>query len=383
MDFQLLFKVIRYCKDLAYEDILTALMEVVGEYSEENWPEDIIQLTIDIAAGSLQSADNARRQDGREETTLPDPESVEIATYNCSRAVAIRTIGQLIGEHPEWIELFRSHLEKLAEETDPVICFSLVKTAALIYEADQELSMTIMRTLAETELFSICAPSAFWLMSRDDHLLETFYSDRMIEACKSANPRIVLHAAQSLCKTAIITSNEHVFHFLYSHSWRQNEIDAICNIAIGGFEAESYRSNCKEILEHFLADSNDKELQIHRLFSKNGLDIHQDEHLISALLQKCRDINISYTVLEYLEKQDTDISQFDNTVKTVIGSLENVHGWESHYIEDHLIHVVIKLIDRGQNDRRVTESCLSILDEIYRKRILNDSGLSKLLDGAE
>lgn len=185
---------------------------------------------------------------------------------------------------------------------------------------------------------------------------------------------------RTFCKMRI---SERKIHFLYSHPWKQNEVDAICNIAIGGFEVESYRSNCKEILEHFLADSNDKELQIHHLFSMNLLDIHQDEQLISAILQKCRNINILNAALKCLEKQDTNISQFERTIKVVIDSLKNVQGWELHYIEDHLVHAVIKLIDRAQNDRRETERCLSILDEIYRKRILNDSGLSKLLDGTE
>ena len=112
--------------------------------------------------------------------------------------------------------------------------------------------------------------------------------------------------------------------------------------------------------------------------------MRRDEHFISLIL-KCRDdFDTINAFIDFIKHQDGELSGFAEIIKTAVESVdEGEKTWQKYRIEDGLVHAVIKLIDSAAGDNELTDCCLDILDEIYRKRILTDSAVSKLLDGAE
>ena len=221
-------------------------------------------------------------------------------------------------------------------------------------------------------------------MRKDLQALEEQYFPYLKVACDSPNPKLVVRAAQMICSTAILTSSEQVLDYLYSHTWSKETVDKICLEATYAFEDEGYRTISQAILEHFLESDAASLHSINRLFHENRLDLKRDEHFISQILKSRGDFDTINAFIDFIKKQDGELSGFAEIIKTAVESVdEGERTWQKYRIEDGLVHAVIRLIDSANGDNELTECCLDILDEIYRKRILTDSAISKLLEGAE
>ena len=87
--------------------------------------------------------------------------------------------------------------------------------------------------------------------------------------------------------------------------------------------------------------------------------------------------------IDYVKKQDVKISSFVEIIKTAVESVdEDIQAWQKHRIEDGLVQAVIRLIDAAQSDNELMECCLDILDRIFQKKILTETAIYELLNGA-
>ena len=221
-------------------------------------------------------------------------------------------------------------------------------------------------------------------MSRDLQALEEYYFPYLKKTSDAPNPELVTHVARLICATAIITSSEQVLSFLYSHPWSKEAMDKICLEAASTFDKEEYRMTSQRIIEHLLEIDANSLHSINQLFQKKRLDLRRDKSFITAILKKRHDIETTNDFIEFIKTQDTEISGFAETIKTAVQSFdEKAHTWQKRQIEDGLVHAVIKLIDTANGDKELKECCLDILDEIYKKRILTDSAVSKLIEGVD
>ena len=161
-------------------------------------------------------------------------------------------------------------------------------------------------------------------------------------------------------------------------------MDKICLEAASTFDKEEYRMTSQRIIEHLLEIDANSLHSINQLFQKKRLDLRRDKSFITAILKKRHDIETTNDFIEFIKTQDTEISGFAETIKTAVQSFdEKAHTWQKRQIEDGLVHAVIKLIDTANGDKELKECCLDILDEIYKKRILTDSAVSKLIEGVD
>lgn len=384
VDFDLLCDVIRYSKSIASDSIPVAITRIIREHLDEKWPKDIIAYLVQIATGNLKPIGNERIITSREEIPFPSPDDMEMEMLSCPRGAAVNTIGELLLNHDDYFELFAPVLETLALDDSDVIRYALVKCVAAFYNYDPAFSKYLFDTIIERDLLALYARLAFWLMRQDLAVLEKQYFKSLIKACESTNEKLVVRAGQMICTTAILTSNPHVIDFLYSHCWAKEALDKICLEATYAFEKEEYRAISQAILEHFLENNADGLHSINRLFNDNLLVLRRDEGFIIKILQKRKDIDTANAFIDYIKTQDADISAFAEIIKTAIESVDDKAGtWQKYRIEDGLIHAVIKLVDTARGDDTLSECCLDILDIIYRKRVLTDSAISKLLDGAK
>ena len=265
-----------------------------------------------------------------------------------------------------------------------MVRFALVKCAAGYYEYDPLFAKHLFDTVIRKDPLALCARHSFWLMRRDLQILEEQYFPYLKVACESPNPKLVMRAAQMVCSTAILTSSEQVLDFLYSHPWSKDTMDKICLETTYAFENEEYRSISQTILEHFLETDAASLHSINRLFHDKRLDLRRDEGFISLILKKRADIDTTNAFIDFIKTQNGELSAFAEIIKTAVESVaEGTRAWQRYRIEDGLVHAVIRLIDSANGDNALTECCLDILDEIYRKRILTDSAISKLLKGVE
>lgn len=384
IDFSLLCDVIRHCAVIESNGIPTAIARIISERQEEDWPEDILFYLARTATGTLKPIGNERIFSSRDDAPFLSPEDMATAVLNCPRGAAVDTVGDLLISHPNLAETFAPLMETLTQDESDVIRFALVKCAAAYYEPNPSFSMRIFDTVIEKDLLAMCARHSFWLMRRDLRALEEQYFPYLKAACDSPNPMLAMRAAQMVCSTAILTSSEQVLDFLYSHPWSKETLDKICLEATYAFENEEYRTISQTILEHFLETDATSLNCINRLFHENRLDLQRDEHFVSQILKSRGDFDTINAFIDFIKKQDGELSSFAEIIKTAVESVdEGEKTWQKYRIEDGLVHAVIKLIDSATGDDELTDCCLDILDEIYRKRILTNSAVSKLLDGAE
>lgn len=384
IDFSLLCDVIRHCVNIDSDGVPTAIARIISDRQEEDWPKDILSYLARTATGTLKPVGNERIFSSRDDDPFLSPDDMATAVLNCPRGAAVNTVGDLLISHPDLTETFAPLMETLAQDESDVIRFALVKCAAAYYEPNPSFSKQIFDTVIEKDLLAMCAMHSFWLMRRDLRALEEQYFPYLKVACDSPNPKLVMRAAQMVCSTAILTSSEQVIDYLYSHPWTKETMDKICLEATYAFEKDEYRTISQTILEHFLETDAASLHSINRLFHENRLDLRRDERFISLIL-KCRgDFDTINAFIDFIKNQDGELSSFAEIIKTAVESVdEGEKTWQKYRIEDGLVHAVIKLIDSATGDDELTDCCLDILDEIYRKRILTNSAVSKLLDGAE
>ena len=384
IDFALLCDVIRHCASIDSGGVPTAIVRIISERQDEEWPEDILSYLAQTATGPLKPVGNERIFSSRDDDQFLSPDDMATAVLNCPRGAAVDTIGDLLISHSDLLEKFAPVMETLAQDESDVIRFALVKCAAAYYETNPSFSKHIFDTVIEKDLLAMCARHSFWLMRRDLQALEEQYFPYLKAACDSPNPKLAMRAAQMACSTAILTSSEQVLDYLYSHFWSKETLDKICLEATYAFENDEYRAISQAILEHFLETDAASLHSINRLFHENRLALQRDESFISHILKSRGDFDTINAFVNFIKKQDGELSCFAEIIKTAVESVdEGEKTWQKYRIEDGLVHAVIRLIDSAAGDNELTDCCLDILDEIYRKRILTDSAVSKLLDGAE
>lgn len=384
IDFTLLCDVIRLCTSIDSGGVLTAIARIISERHDEDWPEDILSYLAQTATGPLKPVGNERIFSSHEDDPFLSPDDMATAVLNCPRGAAVDTVGDILISHPDLTETFAPLMETLAQDESDVIRFALVKCAAAYYEPNPSFSKQIFDTVIEKDLLAMCARHSFWLMRRDLQALEEQYFPYLKVACDSPNPKLAMRAAQMVCITAILTSSRQVIDYLYSHSWSKETMDKICLEATYAFENDEYRTISQAILEHFLETDAASLHSINRLFHDKRLDLRRDEGFISFILKKRADIDTTNAFIDFIKTQNGELSAFAEIIKTAVESVaEGTRAWQRYRIEDGLVHAVIRLIDSANGDNALTECCLDILDEIYRKRILTDSAISKLLEGVE
>ena len=384
IDFDLLCDVVRHSWDISSDSIPMAIAHIICERPEENWPMDIIDYLIKISTSNLRPIGNERLIISHDNDPFPTLEDIAMSVPNCPRGAAVNAIGKLLTYHSDLVEKFEPVMEELAQDESDIIRFALVKCIVALYEHDPAFSIDIFDIVIEKDPIAWCIPYSYWLMSRDLQVLEEYYFPYLKIASDAPNPELVVRAAQLICATAIVTSSEQVLSFLYSHPWSKEAMDKICLEAASTFDKEEYRMTSQRIIEKLLEIDASSLHSINQLFQGNRLDLQRDRVFITTILKKRHNIDTINDFIEFIKTQDTEISGFAETIKTAVQSFdEKAHTWQKHQIEDGLVHAVIKLIDTANGDKKSTECCLDILDEIYKKRILTDSAVSKLIEGVD
>ena len=86
----------------------------------------------------------------------------------------------------------------------------------------------------------------------------------------------------------------------------------------------------------------------------------------------------------FIKEHDVEIARYAKIIAVAVKSVDKkIKAWQKYRIEDGLVHAIIKLVDTADGDDELIDCCLDILDEIYRKRMLNDSAVSELINGIE
>ena len=382
IDFSLLCDVIRHSIKCSSDTIPMAITHIINEHVEKTWPKDITAYLVKISTGNLKPIGNENISTSSDADPFPSPDDMEIAALNSPRGAAVDTIGSILLNHPESLEMFVPIIETLMQDESDVIRFALVKCAVAYFEHDVSFSAHILDTVIKRDPMALCARYSFWLMRKDLQVLEEYYYPFLKKACYSPNPKLVTHVAQLVCAIAILTSKENVLSFLYSHPWTEETLDKICLEATYGFENEEYRTISQTILEHLLAVDGGSLHSIDRLFHEQRLDLQRDDRFIKTILQKRSSIDTIDAFIDFIKTQDVTISGFVEIIKFAVESIdENIHAWQKHRIEDGLVHAVIRLIDNARDDNELMECCLDILDKIFQKRILTNTAIYELLDG--
>ena len=113
-----------------------------------------------------------------------------------------------------------------------------------------------------------------------------------------------------------------------------------------------------------------------RLFVKDDFDGR------CLIYNKRYSVDTYIAFLQYVKKLGSDISCLATTIQDVLFNIEGIiESWQRRIIEENLVVIIMKLLDISNDNQEIAESCLVILDVIYKKRMLTNSALTSLIEG--
>ena len=88
-----------------------------------------------------------------------------------------------------------------------------------------------------------------------------------------------------------------------------------------------------------------------------------------------------HAFLDFVNNQDKDITKYINVIKSICEKL-SIDGdeWDREIILEDLIKCIIKLFDKNKYDANITNKCLDMLDDLYKRFLKSIRPFAKLFD---
>lgn len=217
------------------------------------------------------------------------------------------------------------------------------------------------------------------IISRDFSNDTQFYKEQLIKAAGSNIDELKEITASFLCAIGIFYDNS-ILDDLYALKLSEKQVGSVCRQAASSFNNDSYHLKSEEVLRHYM----DEKYEINafgQLFFDRCLDIDRDEDfMITLMLSRQSPYQIS-AFLDYIGNQDNNITKYVNVIKSICENLSiNGEKLDKEIILESLIKCIIKLFDKNKYDTGITNKCLDMWDDLYRRFLKSIRPFEKIFD---
>lgn len=365
-------------------NLANAVCSVVEHHAKEVWPDDIIDLIVEIA---INHPNPAKGEYTVTSSLDPENKSVDMLlnnALNCARGHAYQALSALFWEHPDLSNSLRSVL--LAARSDPsdAVRFAALDCVIPFYNIDRSFAVEIFNSLLESDLRIVCAHGSWEIMSREYTDYGSRYRAKLIDACLSEIDDLAEGAAGLICAVAIIFNDQDALRFILSHSFSNKQQEKICQQAAYLFNSDEYHDKCKIILLHLIDHTANELLGFRSLFLKKRIILKRDEEFLIHLMESHQSVRLLHAFLDYLYESDEDICGFAQILRTASNSLTRMTSlYEGRLAVHDLVKCVIRLFDKGKSKEPILEICLDILDDLFRSNLTDIKPLSEMIDNFE
>lgn len=378
VDFSVVCNIINRYKHRSELSVHMAMLRLIAMRSEEVWPDEIVDYLCEVAVGSKEMDMHTGIVIDKDK--IATPHTLITAAINSAQGSAFENIGKLLWEFPDLIDKFKPIIEKACDDKKEYVRFSVVFSLFPCFGIDKDFTLSTFRHLIETDIRIIAFPDSWELVCRDYIDNSDFYADKLIEACNSGIEELDDCSAGLLCASAIYLDNN-LLSKLYELKLTNKQVDKVCHQAAFSFNQEEYHEASKEVLEHYL-DIDDNEINAFgRLFYDRCINIDRDEDFLLKLMSSKQSLHQLHAFLEFVEKQDRDISKYVNVLKIITEHISiDKDTWDRHMLLDDLIKCIVKLFDKNKYNVSIKNHCLDMWDNLYRESLTAMRSFTDIFD---
>ncbi len=361
-------------------DIGTAAMMLIERHAALEWPEDILDLIVELTA--MHSEDDADYV----VTNSRDPEhksadSLLSNAINTVRGCALRAIASLLWHHQDLGERFKETMLVIADDPSDVTRFAAMFCVTPYYNIDREFSVFLFKKLLSHDLRVLYAPGCWEVLGREYQNHADDFFPMLKEASESDMEDLAERAAGYLCAVAVFCDNPKALEFLFSHPFSEKQKSKISQQAASSFESEKYHESSERILLYLLDNSSEELIGFRQLFLDHKLVLQRDMEFLCRLMESRQSESLLYSFLEYLNESDEDICVYAPVLERISKTLAQAPVQsELRLSAEDLVKCVVRLFDRGQNQPDVRRISLDIFDNLFMSDLGMIHPLADMID---
>ncbi len=381
VDVELTCKVIRKISNNLESNMVKSIARLIEHRSDEEWPDDIIELLVKIAleCADLKYNDYSITEKNNHENCTP--QSLLTESLDSVSGCILRAFAQLLWEHREIGQRIKQVITNLNRNSNDIVRVGILLCIVPFYNIDQDFAITTFKSLLLNDLRLLAIPGAFQLLSHDYCNNQSFYRSILIKACNSEIEELSICSAGFVCAMVIFFYDEALLNFIFTYDFSPKQENRICSQAASSFNQEEYHELSEKILTYLIDTSSSNLQSLSHLFKDSHIVIERDKEFLINLMQSKQSVNQLRSFLRFLNESDEDIIKFADVFKAVGKGITCFPtDWSSRLIINDLIQCVIRLFDKGKDDLRVRGICLDIWDDLFRSNLYDIKPLSDMID---
>lgn len=361
--------------------MVKSIARLIEHRSDEEWPDDIIELLVKIAleCADLKYNDYSITEKNNHENCTP--QSLLTESLDSVSGCILRAFAQLLWEHREIGQRIKQVITNLNRNSNDIVRVGILLCIVPFYNIDQDFAITTFKSLLLNDLRLLAIPGAFQLLSHDYCNNQSFYRSILIKACNSEIEELSICSAGFVCAMVIFFYDEALLNFIFTYDFSPKQENRICSQAASSFNQEEYHELSEKILTYLIDTSSSNLQSLSHLFKDSHIVIERDKEFLINLMQSKQSVNQLRSFLRFLNESDEDIIKFADVFKAVGKGITCFPtDWSSRLIINDLIQCVIRLFDKGKDDLRVRGICLDIWDDLFRSNLYDIKPLSDMID---
>lgn len=232
-------------------DIAREVCWLISERAKENWSDQTLNTLLEYVKHHPDPQANTlntwKTSEGNNSNTCSSDMLVGNA-INCVRGVGGRAIGQLLWEHPDWMEKLRSGIERLVQDHHPAVRVAALEACLPVINIDKSQAVQWFLMACMDDLRVTCSHIATRFFNCCIHDYEVDLAPLVRKMIESDNDEVAEHGAQEVCARWL-------FHDMFSsefmslnQSSRTAHRKGIAEIASTFLRRPEFFARCRELL---------------------------------------------------------------------------------------------------------------------------------------
>ncbi len=363
----------RFCQNPS-RNVAISYAQVIEHRSQEDWPTDILNGLIDIAAHHSDPLPNELPICTIDEE-VANCDNLRQSSINCARGYALFAISDVLWNHPELFETFREITASAVDDENPAVLFSAMRCIVPWYNTDRDFAKKLFNRLLRRDIRTLAANDAWQLMSRIYWDSPAYYRRKLLSAARSKITDLSKCALEMI--TVLAANDPQLSNSLLRFPLTTAQSQVVCHQAVQAFYIASYHAKSQVILEH-LIDICDDLPQLDQLFYQKLIDPQRDKEFLLKLVSRGNMRHMAYYFINYLKEYDGDILAYTDVIHEFVKAL--FLPGTTYYSFDELIICIARLFHQGKEDLQIRRACLDMWDIIYHNRPWAIKPFAELID---
>ncbi len=359
--------------------ILSCMANIVQNRSGELWPDDILSFLERMAM--LSSEEFPARYGAAEQEEPRSAQAIYNMIYNSPQGDALLAIQQLLFDHWEIYDRFKSLIARLIHSETPFVRLAALECIIPCYNIDEQFAYECFREALKEDACTLLLRQSWEILSRDYKNIPDFYREHLLSALKSTMGDICEISTAYICALAVYENDEVLYSAVTNDSFTDKQASRICSQATTCYQYEAHRERSKEIIlyvvEHYAINAH----SLSPDFFKENIVIERDREFMLALVNSASKERLLYSIIMFLSKTDGSIVAFADVILEVVKKASMVYQSDQFRLGlEELIRGVAHLYDEGKEDHRIRTICLDAWDELFKFNIHDVKSLSVMVD---